>query len=168
MSVTIKLDSSAMNTLFPEGSQARIDLARAVIVNTIESLDKKAIACITNDVLKEMQPYFDIIDRTVREANREQIQIQFGSVKLDDKLTSTIRNECRDRFNGVLKSVVNDSLETIIQNHKELIDSKVEECFKHKRIDDYIQRSADKLIIERTAEVLSNIGKLNESTNVSS
>lgn len=71
MSITLKLDSSAMNTLFPEGSQARLDLARVVIVNTIESLNKKAISCLTNDILKEMQPYFDTIDKAVREANRE-------------------------------------------------------------------------------------------------
>lgn len=98
----------------------------------------------------------------------KKIQIQFGSVRLDEKLVSTIRNECRNRFDGVLGHYVTESINDVIKNHEALINEKVEACFKRARLDDYIKRAADKLIIDRTAEVLANIGKLNESTNVPS
>ncbi len=43
MTIELKLDTAALNALFPEGSAARVNLARAVTVNLVEKLAVKEV-----------------------------------------------------------------------------------------------------------------------------
>lgn len=69
--VELKLDTAAVNALFPEGTQARVDLQQAVINN------------ITSNIL----------GKRVSEETRVQIQNQAKDYLLDQNLTSLVQKE---------------------------------------------------------------------------
>lgn len=59
MTVTLRLDTDALNALFPEGSEARVDLQRAVVVNLIAKLAIKDVKHLDDNLVAQAKQIAD-------------------------------------------------------------------------------------------------------------
>lgn len=88
MSIKIALDSAALAALFPEGSEARVELSRAVAMNLVQQLAVKEIKHLDNDFQSQARKY--ILDQIKSIVGSDP---SFGRVELSSRLKAAIEAE---------------------------------------------------------------------------
>ena len=70
MSIQLKLDTNAVESLFPEGSEVRVQLQNAVIAEMTKRLYDKAMKEAVNEALSGLRA---VIDEKAKEVIQEEI-----------------------------------------------------------------------------------------------
>lgn len=93
--IQLKLDTQALNNLFPEGTQARMDLQAAVIKNVVDSvIGKRVTEEIENMVIKHvnlMMPANHEIEKIVHKEFADYIQKRYAYSDIFDINSGGIR-----------------------------------------------------------------------------
>jgi predicted solute-binding protein len=128
----IQLDTGAMNSLFPEGSQARIDLQNAVVANFAIKMQDKFIKDDVYQVVKAALPNTSQseIQNKVDEAVRSQFSNVIGywnkAILLKGSKTSDCINEYAEtRINELLESYGVDG-KNAVEKHVKDAQAKIE------------------------------------------
>lgn len=114
--IQLKLDTQALNNLFPEGTQARMDLQAAVIKNVVDSvIGKKVSEEIENMVIKHvnlMMPANHEIEKIVHKEFADYIQKRYaysdvfdinsgGIRKIKELITTNVKQQCADLLDSI-------------------------------------------------------------------
>ena len=113
MSIVIKLDTPAMNALFPEGSTARVELQSAVLAEIIKKSLKPAWVGdqVTNQI-KAAQTA--AVNQVLREMN---ILVGYSTLSISDALRLKFKEEARE---AVAKEVAPLVREAVIERSADL------------------------------------------------
>lgn len=126
MSVQIKLDSNAINTLFPEGSEARVNLQQAVVQNIVD----RAFFKLNNEQIQKM------VDDSIREIKvpdvglmvREQLEALMSRKGYGDYEPSVqLVKRVTEMAHKVTESHVNETIAPLIEVANKKVDTKVKD-----------------------------------------
>lgn len=116
--IQLKLDTQAMNTLFPEGTQARVDLQSSVLKNVVNSVICKRVGEeVENMVIKHvnaMMPANHEIEKIVHKEFAAYIQKRYTYSNVFESNSGGIRQIKEVIENGVKSQCANllDSIKT--------------------------------------------------------
>lgn len=127
--IQLKLDTQAVNSLFPEGSQARIDLQAAIIKNVVDSvIGKKVSPEIDNRISAEVNKQMGHMDigQLVRDHFKRYAENRWGHRTIIDanpsgvrelaaKVKETLKTEC----DSIIQEIVQDIQKEAIKNLKD-------------------------------------------------
>lgn len=164
MTVDIKLDSNALQALFPEGTEARVRLQSAVIQNYAQANLKGCTKQVKEEVMSEMRRMLGTkeLHNAVVEQVREEISVYwkpaagFGPVYqltkegreriascVSDQISAIIHENVRAKLNEATKTA-----EEIISRYASTLTSeRMEEMFERKletRMNEFIKQMLDK------------------------
>lgn len=118
----LTLDGSAIKVLFPENSEARLILSRAVVEETIKMLSKKSIESLSQVVLEEITPLINEHRAVAREEAKKVASGYFGGPTLTKEVQESIKRavdiKLQIEVNNVIKSTLKNLFDTI--NFEEL------------------------------------------------
>lgn len=131
---TITLDTNALNALFPEGSQSRVDLRQAVIQNFV---DRNFIR-VGDEVLKKMVKD-EIINRTrelpsVKDEVEKQIKALFvqkgwnnsdTAPEFRDSLRKIVEAKAREDVDAMVNKAVEDGIKSIELRTQQNVDRSI-------------------------------------------
>lgn len=126
--IQLKLDTQAVNSLFPEGSQARLDLQAAIIKNVVDSaIGKKVSPEISGRISEEVEKQMGCMDigQLVREHFKKYAENRWGYRTLIDanpggvrelaaKVKETLKTEC----DSIIQEIMNDIQKEAVKNLK--------------------------------------------------
>ncbi|QFR55855.1 hypothetical protein JC221_209 [Yersinia phage JC221] len=134
--IGLKLDTNALLSLFPEGSQARLDLQAGIIANVVSSVIGKKVSeeigkAVNDEVLKQIG-YLDI-DNLVRGHFKQYAENRWGYRSIIDanpagirelsaKVKSTIEHECSSIIDDIRREAQNKAKEELIANESKFIE----------------------------------------------
>lgn len=156
----IQLDTKAMESLFPEGSQARVDLQTAVIANFTKKFKYKKLEEITNQQLK-------IIDDFAHQQTLNIIETYFdkrydgegryiGKSTKKSKLveyTNLISSDIKDEIISNIDLIIKERVEKILMDEDGALEDDINLSI-NKHIVNYINDNAQKLIAENLQNIL--------------
>lgn len=113
MTTEIKLDTAAMNALFPEGSTARVNLQQAVIQNFAERFVKGTLSDESLEQVKEIiresvSPVVQETFATYFNTNRQAWPV---TMTLNEKIKFSVQREIESQLDKMRHQLVNESLE---------------------------------------------------------
>jgi hypothetical protein len=168
MSTTIQLDTTAMNNLFPEGSEARVELRQAVLQNVANSFLKST----TNPEIQSMKL---IIQRQVNEAVAEKckdiakyenykwninpdtlLSLRTEAAKIVKSSICVIAEEYEKNLNNQVDAInirISDYIESKMPNIERKIDLAVVAIFETK-----IKESITKRVTDALNDISVNVG----------
>ena len=134
--IGLKLDTHALLALFPEGSQARLDLQAGIIANVVSSVvGKKVSESIAESIKKEVTDQLGYInvEEMVRTHFKKYAENRWGYRTLIDanpvgmrelttKIKSTIESECSDIIEEIRRESQAKAKEQLIANESEFIE----------------------------------------------
>lgn len=143
MTTVIKLDTKAMNALFPEGSEARVDLQAAVIKNFINRnadnfLSEKIEQTVKEHLIATVGPAnVDILSEAANYALRKYIDSHWHGLKLSGKGQLLIIDEVKQVAAKHIEKLVRDTA-------NEMLSDGVEQAVLHakKIMPDFINETA--------------------------
>ena len=158
MTVTIKLDASAIRELFPEGSEARLELSRAVVAETIRKMDTKIIGQMTKVMTDEMKPVLDEMSTKAKLKARDLLESKGYSWILSENTKQQIEQTVNFMFSDRIESIVKARLETIVASQK-TVDEKLAYVVdtKLKSSDAYISQKANQLLAAKIDAIINNV-----------
>lgn len=135
MSIQVRLDHSALIALFPEGSEARVELSKAVIAQFTQTVFKKhmpedAVAAIT----QESNKLAAMLSEAIKNTRQEIIQnaaLTHGLVKatsggyskpaavLSDETVASIRQIATSHFNTEVRDATLDAINKRVEEYAE-------------------------------------------------
>lgn len=122
--IQLKLDTQALNNLFPEGTQARMDLQAAVIKNVVDSvIGKRVTEEIENMVIKHvnlMMPANHEIEKIVHKEFADYIQKRYaysdvfdinsgGIRQIKELITKNVKQQCADLLDSIKLEAINSA-----------------------------------------------------------
>ena len=117
--VELKLDTAAVNALFPDGTQARVDLQQAVINNIVTGILSKRI-----DEVLVKQIHTAVLDMGLETSLRQLVQSELNSY-----LEKRSWNSRNDVLTNVNKTAVKAAVEQEVKNlSASVFDDIVKEC----------------------------------------
>lgn len=153
MSTMIRLDKSALEALFPEGSQARLDLTRAVTAQMVRLVVEKDTTTVRNILLDQGQRIAieALKDMGIQEPN------YFGAVQISESAKQAIREEAVRQANAELNLTVR---EAIVKRLDELDSQDLQER-AHKIIEAAMERElrSSGSVLKTLAAVVDKLGK---------
>lgn len=170
----VQLDTKAMNALFPEGSEARIQLQNAVIANFANGIKDKYIEHEVQKIVRETVNFIGT-EAQISRLIRERIQEEFKSVnmgwyntvykveergKIDKAIVQhadSTAYEIRSKLIEDGKKVVNESLEKCgsrLNEHIGTVVSKAEADLQ-RRIEQRVSAKMDEIIRLELAKLLA-------------
>lgn len=126
--IQLKLDTQALNNLFPEGTQARMDLQAAVIKNVVDSvIGKRVTEEIENMVIKHvnlMMPANHEIEKIVHKEFADYIQKRYaysdvfdinsgGIRQIKELITKNVKQQCADLLDSIKLEAINDATKNL-------------------------------------------------------
>ncbi|WP_349043929.1 hypothetical protein [Brucella melitensis] len=126
--IQLKLDTQALNNLFPEGTQARMDLQAAVIKNVVDSvIGKRVTEEIENMVIKHvnlMMPANHEIEKIVHKEFADYIQKRYaysnvfdinsgGIRQIKELITTNVKKQCADLLDSIKLEAINDATKNL-------------------------------------------------------
>lgn len=126
MTVEIKLDTNAMNALFPEGTEARVNLQKAVIANFAKTNLKPSQV-----VQKEVMAEIDKEAKKITEEVLRELQVK-GPIRgwtdtwiLKPEFEANIRKVIKEKIDQMIHSAVCAAEENVARIVKSRIDDEV-------------------------------------------
>lgn len=122
--IQLKLDTQALNNLFPEGTQARMDLQAAVIKNVVDSvIGKRVTEEIENMVIKHvnlMMPANHEIEKIVHKEFADYIQKRYaysdvfdinscGIRQIKELIKTNVEKQCADLLDSIKLEAINSA-----------------------------------------------------------
>ena len=126
--IQLKLDTQALNNLFPEGTQARMDLQAAVIKNVVDSvIGKRVTEEIENMVIKHvnlMMPANHEIEKIVHKEFADYIQKRYaysnvfeinsgGIRQIKELISEHVKKQCADLLDSIKLEAINDATKNL-------------------------------------------------------
>ncbi|AFC22358.1 hypothetical protein GAP161_248 [Cronobacter phage vB_CsaM_GAP161] len=126
--IQLKLDTQALNNLFPEGTQARMDLQAAVIKNVVDSvIGKRVTEEIENMVIKHvnlMMPANHEIEKIVHKEFADYIQKRYaysnvfdinsgGIRQIKELISEHVKKQCNDLLDSIKLEAINDATKNL-------------------------------------------------------
>ena len=161
----IQLDTGAMNALFPEGSEARVQLQNAVIANFARNnLDKyisqemkKTVEQVARAEMAKKRP--DILNYAAKEALDEYFKNHWGNLSLIGSGRAKLREEAKKAAIEALKDAAHDAvwqelttgIEKVVSEAKKHIPEYLDEI---KRVDfqKRVRAAAQKMLASAAAQ----------------
>lgn len=155
--ITLKIDTQALRTLFPEGSEARLELQKAVIMNVAREVGVSQ----ANTVLGELK---DIVEEAAKQAaysiTKDYLEkkghFYQSKTQLTNQLVAQIKAEMKQVVDGeitnTLRKVRDEFIETqgpILQGQ---IAARVEQVTSH-----LIDKTVKEMVIEKFKAALQSI-----------
>lgn len=158
MTVTIKLDASAIRELFPEGSESRLELSRAVIAETIRKMDSKIIGQLTKAMTEEMKPVLDQMETEARDYANKLLDQGFYDKPLSEATKEKIKTFIGFHFGSLIEQAAKSALEPLLADQKK-IDDKLEYIVdsKLKASNAYISQKANQLLAAKIDAIINNV-----------
>lgn len=134
--ISLKLDTNAVLSLFPEGSETRLQLQAAIIKNVVNSVvGKKVDEQVENNIIHHvnaMMPGSVQIEQTVAAEFKKYVERRYGYSNLMDTNIAGIREmkaaiverlklECRDIIDDIQRESIEHASERIKEDEKLLI-----------------------------------------------
>lgn len=126
--IQLKLDTQALNNLFPEGTQARMDLQAAVIKNVVDSvIGKRVTEEIENMVIKHvnaMMPANHEIEKIVHKEFADYIQKRYaysnvfeinsgGIRQIKELISENVKTQCAALLDSIKLEAINHASENL-------------------------------------------------------
>ncbi len=158
MTVTIKLDASAIRELFPEGSEARLELSRAVVAETIRKMDTKIINQLTKVMAEEMKPVLNEMENQARIYSNNLLEQNRYDKPLSETAKARVKSFIEVHFESVIQRLVKEKLESLTANQQK-IDERIEYIVdsKLKASDAYISQKANQLLTAKIDAIIKNV-----------
>lgn len=132
--VELKLDTTAVNALFPEGTEARVALQQAVINNITNGIIGKQIPKDIRDMVdaaaKNMGLDFNFQDMVQKELNSYMKNRGWGSSAKE--LQPTRKSELKSLVEAEIRNIAHDSFEGIVKNCTEEAKKQFEDGMERK------------------------------------
>ena len=133
--ISLKLDTNAVLSLFPEGSEARVELQNAIIKNVVDSIvgkkvDEK-ISSLINDYVTykfpstvELQKIIDkkFEDFVTNKGWGSPTTNYTGIKKLADKVKSGVETECETVIEKIIQNAIDKSTKNLRDDEEALIE----------------------------------------------
>jgi hypothetical protein len=158
MTTELKLNTQAINTLFPEGSDTRVKLQQSVINNMARTLlTKSSTAQIYNAVNEESKQLTAGLENTIRSVCEEYVSISWN--KTTSILGTTI-GVINDRTERGVKDAISKHIDNEVQTHtnealkgiNERVDELVEE-----RINRLSLNAIDQQVDKKIADIIAKL-----------
>lgn len=161
--VEIKLDTAAVESLFPEGEQARVDLQQAVINNIVKRIIERTVSKsardeITTTVKVEcgMTNYSDLVKKELMTYLTSNGWGTFTTSEVTtQKIREAVKSKVKDIADDYITTVIKDTLDKAMENIYKSVDyrvgvalSQVEDVIA-KRLNSSFNAILDKAIVER-------------------
>lgn len=147
MSVNIQLDLAALNALFPEGSEARVNLSRAVAASLCERLAIKETKHLADEHKTALQK---VVKETL--TNMGMGTGWQGVVVIEDRVRRAIQEETQKD----VKAVISTEIATAIHEQKGALNDRIEEIFT-RRIDEAMGIKLRELVRSAVRDVLGKL-----------
>lgn len=131
---TITLDTNALNALFPEGSQSRVDLRQAVIQNFVDRNfirvgDEVLKKMVKDEILIRTRELPSVKDEVERQINALFIQKGWNSTDTDpmfrDSLRKIVESKAREDIDLMVNKAVESGIKSIETRTQQTIDRSV-------------------------------------------
>lgn len=126
----IQLDTNAMNALFPEGSESRVELQKAVIANFATRIRDEQLKSIVRDELRGV----GFPEAELREEFRRIIRIHFTDqwgipnlvVKEQSDIKAAIRTAVRDHANSIFRQLIDEEIKKVGEESDGIVKARVD------------------------------------------
>lgn len=143
MTIQLRLDTTALAALFPEGSEARLDLQRAVVNQFITQYIKPTM--IRDDVMRMVTA---ARSEAVAQVTKELGGQNLWNTGLSDTFKQRIKDEVTMMASAFTVKTINEAVEHSVQSRMVGID---------RTVDIAVNKLSDVMIRERLAERLKGI-----------
>ncbi len=149
--IQIKLDIPALNALFPEGTEARVQLQKSCIENFahahIKNIGTEAKAMIEDARVRTI--------KQIEDQYTKKDPSSWGNRLLSDDMKRKITDEAEHQ----IRSQIRDSIDKAIQNTVETLDfNKRIERLLNEHIDRYTNQCVQKMIQEKFQQAMNALG----------
>lgn len=126
--IQLKLDTQALNNLFPEGTQARLDLQAAVIKNVVDSvIGKRVTEEVEHMVIRHvdaMMPANHEIEKIVQKEFADYIQKRYaysnvfesnsgGIRQIKEVIENGVKSQCANLLDSIKTEAINSATENL-------------------------------------------------------
>ena len=133
MAVQLRLDAAALAALFPEGSEARVELQRAVVQEFLNRhINPKTLGAEAREVARGLQAR--ILTAVLAEADIHQTGYG-GAYLLGDAVKARIRQESFEYFDDTIRKEVRTEIDSWKTNIETMVKTRAETL-----IDDAVRR----------------------------
>lgn len=150
MTTTIKLDTNAMNALFPEGTEARVKLQQSVIQNVANSFIKTGESQFITAIESKVDHSLRGLSESVNKLAHRLITEKIGKVTgfgMEPKLTEEMRDLLEVDIERNLKQIIREiSHENVRATVLENIHAERLESLADKYLRKYCKESAQKIV----------------------
>ena len=131
MAVELKLDTAAVVSLFPEGSEVRLKLQQAVINEVVKNLIDRRI----KELQAEINTRIQSIENEARKAftdelTRKGFDRKWGNLVLSDAAKSLIAEQARSAFSEEINKAVNAAAAVHLELVKGRLDREIDSGFR--------------------------------------
>lgn len=159
----VQLDTKAMNALFPEGSEARVQLQNAVIANFAQEIKDKHIAHEVQKVVRDTVNFIGT-EAQIGRLIRERIQEEFKSVNMG-WYNTVYKVEERGKIDKAISqhadSTAYEIRSKLIEDGKKLVDESLEKS--KARLNEHIGAAVNKTEADMTRRIEQRVSaKLDE------
>lgn len=144
--IELKLDTAAVEKLFPEGTELRVNLQQAVVNNIAKrALERQVSHDIDNAIRRHVQQecgMFDLTNLVSKELEKHLEKSGWRDFKVSDNANHIVRNAVEQKVHQVsdevFNRVINKALEEATERAKESIDRKI--AYALNNLDDIIAK----------------------------
>lgn len=148
MSMTIKLDAAAVRELFPEGSEARVEVIKAVAIDFVRRCATKEF---TGPIFSQLRQV--AVNEAYSAVTSQSDDIGFklvgagfnqkGVVYITDSMKERIAGEVKERLSAEIKSAITEQVESIKDQVMEKVQRELD------AIPDATVKAAKAVIVEK-------------------
>lgn len=161
MTTVIKLDASALQILFPEGSEARADLTRAVVIDFARKCIKKDFEGPAFKALKDeaSNEAFRALEANKAEYGIAGIRRIYGgsnpyNVEITDEYRREIVKTIDNQYRSILREEVKNHFETFKQELPEIMQPIIEQY----QLPGTVATETKRMIIQQLNQTLKALG----------
>lgn len=152
MTISIKLDAAAVRELFPEGSQARLDLSQSVIAETVRRLPAKSE--IQDFTTRHVLQYF------TNSALEKHMNNQSWGNSLSEKTKQLVQAEAASQFRKFSEDFVQKEMTKKVQEMKDSILSQLKLSIDNQLsiVAPFLEQEARRYIINHITNIVQRSG----------
>lgn len=122
MTMQLRLDADALAKLFPEGSQARVELQNAVVAEFIKKhVSDKLVADDVQRLIKSAKS--EAVTEVMRELG---VHSQWGNVVLSDTFKNKLKEQVREQVTSHIHQSATDAAMTLREDLGPMIEKRIE------------------------------------------
>ncbi|MBS49922.1 MAG: hypothetical protein CMN60_21355 [Sphingobium sp.] len=156
MSIQLKLDTNAVESLFPEGSEVRVQLQNAVIAEMTKRLYDKAMKEALNEALSGLRA---VIDEKAKEVIQEEIAKVENTYSINPKVTlsNRILENIRSQAASVVDLAICRGMADVEKVIEKRIESSIESSNPLRKFDNTVASMTRERALDRAKEVMESL-----------